>query len=68
MSTAFTYTNSKGTTYILHAKTIKLKGSGVVRTIYFFAKEQQDGALNRVPPGWEVKETKNGLPVLKREQ
>lgn len=62
---AFTYTNSKGSAYILHARTTMLK-SGNTQTIYFFAKTEKEGVLDGVPDGYEVSESKNGLPVLKR--
>ncbi len=64
---AFSYTNSRGKTYILHTKDITLKG-GRQQTIYFFAKEAKEGALDAVPEGYEVAESKNGLPVLKRKK
>ena len=64
---AFSYTNSRGKTYILHTKDITLKG-GRQQTIYFFAKEAKEGALDAVPDGYEVAESKNGLPVLKRKK
>jgi hypothetical protein len=64
---AFTYTNSKGNTYILHSTTRTLK-SGKKQTLYFFAKTEKEGALNAVPEGYEVMESKAGLPVLKRTQ
>ncbi len=60
---AYSYTNSKGKTYILHSKTTKLK-NGRNQTIYFFAKEEKEGSLSAVPAGYRVKESKNGLPVL----
>ena len=62
---AYAHTNSKGKTYILHSKTTQLK-NGREQTIYFFAKEEKDGALDAVPDGYVVSESKNGLPVLKR--
>ena len=62
---AYTYTNSRGSTYILHSKTTTLK-NGNTQTIYFFAKTQKEGALDAVPAGYVVSESKNGLPVLKR--
>jgi hypothetical protein len=62
---AYSYTNSRGKTYYLHGKTTTLK-SGRQQTIYFFGKEIKEGALNAVPPGYVVSESKNGLPVLKR--
>ena len=64
---AFSHTNSKGKTYILHGRETTLK-NGSQRTIYFFAKEEKDGALDAVPDGYFVKETRNGLPVLAKTQ
>ena len=62
---AYTYTNSRGTTYVLHSRETTLK-NGLQRTLYFFAKDQRPGAMNSVPAGYKVAETKNGLPVLKK--
>jgi len=42
--------------------------NGNSQTIYFFAKTQKEGALDAVPDGYEVSESKNGLPVLKRSK
>lgn len=64
---AYTYTNARGTAYMLHARTTALK-NGNTQTIYFFAKSVGEGALDSVPAGYTVAETKNGLPVLKRAQ
>lgn len=62
---AYGHTNSKGVTYYLHGRTRVLK-SGKESTLYFFAKEVKEGALDAVPAGYVVSETKNGLPVLKK--
>lgn len=62
---AFSHTNSKGVAYILHSRTTTLK-NGNSQTIYFFAKAEKEGALDAVPAGYAVSESKNGLPVLKR--
>ena len=62
---AYSHTNSKGVTYYLHGKTRILK-SGRKSTLYFFAREIKAGALDSVPAGFIVSETRNGLPVLKR--
>jgi hypothetical protein len=62
---AFGYTNSRGKTYYLHASTRTLK-SGKEQKLYFFAKTEKEGALDNVPEGYQVVESKNGLPVLKR--
>jgi hypothetical protein len=63
---AYAHTNSRGRTYYLHSKTTTLK-SGKRQTIYFFAKDvRPDSALEAVPAGYMVSESKNGLPVLKR--
>jgi len=63
---AFTFKNSKGVTYILHGKT-STTSTGKQRTLYYFSKEQKEGALDAVPAGYLVSETKNGLPVLKKK-
>lgn len=63
---AYKYTNSKGRSYILHSRDTTLK-NGTKQTIYFFASEAKDGALDAIPKGYEVSESKNGLPVLKRK-
>ncbi len=62
---AFSYTNTKGNTYFLHRRVTTLK-NGKEQTIYFFAKEVKDGAMEAVPEGYMVSESKNGLPVLKK--
>ena len=64
---AYSHTNSKGTTYYLHGRDTTLK-NGNTQTIYFFAKEIKEGALDAVPDGRIVAETKNGLPVLKKKE
>ena len=63
---AFSYTNSKGQTYYLHTREVTLK-NGRVQRIYFFARDVRDGALEEVPAGYQVVETKRtGMPVLKK--
>ncbi|MBI4731198.1 MAG: hypothetical protein HY781_03555 [Chloroflexi bacterium] len=62
---AFSYTNKRGVTYFLHAKTTTLR-SGKVQNLYYFAKEKKAGVLDAVPQGYKVDETANGLPVLKK--
>jgi hypothetical protein len=64
---AYQVTNSKGKTYFLHSKLVTLKG-GRQQTIYYFAKEVKEGALDAVPEGMVVAESKNGLPVLKKNK
>ena len=62
----FSYENSKGKSYILHSKETTLK-NGKKQRIYYFAKEAKEGALEAVPEGYMVSESKNGLPVLKKQ-
>lgn len=62
---AYAFENSKGNTYFLHKKDTTLK-NGRKQTIYFFAREVKDGSLDAVPDGYEVSESRNGLPVLKK--
>jgi hypothetical protein len=56
---AFTYRNRKGKSYYLHAR--KTKGG---RVRYVFARAIGDGALDEIPPGYEVRETINGQVAL----
>ena len=60
---AFSYTSTKNRTYFLHGR----KGANGTQ-LFFFSKEIKDGVLNSVPDGYEVSETKTGLPVLKKAQ
>jgi len=63
---AYAYTNAKGNQYYLHSRVTTLK-NGQTQTIYFFAREIKDGALEEVPKGYEVAESRNGLPVLRKK-
>ena len=62
---AYSFTNSKNKTYYLHSRLTTLK-NGTERTIYFFAGDVRDDAIDAVPDGYQVVESKNGLPVLKK--
>ena len=62
---AYAHTNSKGKTYFLHSRDTQLKNGGT-QTIYYFGKEAKEGAIDAVPAGYEVSESRNGLPVLKK--
>lgn len=64
---AYSHVNSKGNTYYLHSKTTVLK-SGREQTIYYFAKTIKPEAIDAVPDGYEVSESKNGLPVLRKKK
>jgi hypothetical protein len=61
----FQFKNSRGNTYYLHGRETQLK-NGQKRTIYFFAKEEKEGKMDALPAGYQVSETANGLPVLKK--
>lgn len=63
---AYSYTNKKDVTYYLHKKDVTLRG-GRQQTIYYFAREVRDGAIDEVPAGYKVMETeRTGMPVLKK--
>ncbi len=62
---AYSVENSKGRTYFLHKRDTTLK-NGRQQTIYFFAKEIKDGAIDELPTGYIVSESRNGLPILKK--
>ena len=55
---AYSYTNSKGTTYYLHSK----------GKMFFFSKEVKEGALDALPAGYTVVEMKTGMLVLKKAE
>ncbi|HAR35925.1 MAG TPA: hypothetical protein DCR87_03280 [Acidobacteria bacterium] len=62
----YAFTNTKGITYYLHSREVKLRG-GKMQTIYYFAREVRPGALDNVPAGYQVVETaKTGMPILKK--
>ncbi len=64
---AFSTTSKKsGRTYYLHKKEVTLRG-GRKQTIYFFAQDVRDGALDAVPTGYVIMENeRTGLPMLKK--
>ncbi len=62
---AYAFTNSKGVTYYLHTRK-SMTSTGKERTLFFFAKEIKEGALDSVPAGYTVVEMKTGMPVLKK--
>jgi hypothetical protein len=63
---AYAYTNAKGQTYYLHTKQVTLK-NGRVQTIYYFARDIRPEAIEEVPEGYEVMETKRtNMPVLRK--
>lgn len=66
---AYSFTNKKKQTYYLHKKQVTLRGGNRLQTIYFFAKEPREGAIDEVPEGFHVVENvKTGLPVLRRNE
>lgn len=61
---AFKHTNSKGNTYYLHSRKV---GKGDAK-LYFFAKEEKEGAEEQLPSGYDIVENqRTGLPTLKRK-
>jgi len=55
-----------GQTYYLHSKEVTLRG-GRKQTIYFFARDVRDGAVDSLPAGYMVMEnSRTGLPMLKK--
>ena len=63
---AFSHTNKKGAKYYLHFKDVTLRGDRKQR-IYFFARDEREDSLDKVPDGYKVMETeRTGMPVLKK--
>ncbi|MGA3172321.1 MAG: hypothetical protein ABSE62_15060 [Chthoniobacteraceae bacterium] len=65
---AYTVTSTKsGKTYHLHERRQKLKGGQEV-TLYYFAGVAGEGAIEKIPDGYELWENpKTGLPLLKKK-
>ena len=62
----YSFKNSKDVTYFLH-KNERHLASGKIVNLYYFAKAVNDAkAVDAVPSGYAVSESKNGLPVLKK--
>lgn len=56
-----------GKTYYLHERKQELKHGQQV-TLYFFAGEPKEGAIDALPAGYEVSENSaTGLPLLKKK-
>ena len=55
-----------GETYFLHSKDVTLRG-GRQQTIYYFAREAKENALDDLPAGYAVMEnSRTGLPMLRK--
>ena len=64
---AYSHKNSKGQTYYLHSKEVKLR-NGREQRIFYFAREEKKGeSLPEVPQGYKVGENqRTGLPFLSK--
>lgn len=64
-STAYQYTNSKGTSYYLHSlRQVSPKGKEIV--LYYFSKSvNADRATAALPDGKVIHEQSNGFPICK---
>jgi YHS domain-containing protein len=64
---AFSVISKKsGKTYFLHSREQELRGGKKV-TLYYFAGEAKEGAINALPAGYVVSENeRTGLPLLKK--
>jgi len=55
-----------GETYFLHSKDVTLRG-GRKQTIYYFARQAKENAMDDLPSGYAVMEnSRTGLPMLKK--
>ncbi len=64
---AYKFTNSRNQDYFLHRTEVTLRGSGKKQTIFFFARDVRDTAIDEIPQGYKVVEAqKTGLPILKK--
>jgi len=69
LSMPYSVTSKKsGKKYFLHEGRHELKGGQKV-TIYYFAAEPKDGAIDSLPAGYEISENSStGLPLLKKKK
>lgn len=69
---AYKHTNNRGKDYYLHSKEVKLRGSGKLQKIYFFApqvreKTNSQEPLNELPIGYKpIEVQRTGMIVLKK--
>lgn len=64
---AFAHKNSKGDTYLLHAKDVTLRNGRKQRIFYFSRSEKPGESLDAVPEGYAVGENqRTGLPFLSK--
>lgn len=62
----YAHVNSRGRTYYLHGKTVRLQ-NGREQAIYWFAPEVKKDALDELPlDGTVVENARTGLPMLRR--
>ena len=65
---AYEHKNKKGVKYFLHSKEVKLRGSGKKQRIFYFAGKAGRDAIDEVPEGYQVIESKRtSLPLLKKK-
>lgn len=62
---SYSYTNSKGTVYVLHRKAVT-QANGTTRTLHYFTPNVTEHAIDELPAGYTVVEAKTGLPLLKK--
>ena len=64
---AYAHKNSKGQTYYLHSKEVKLRNGREQRIFYFAREEKKNESLPSVPKGFKVGENKRtGLPFMSK--
>lgn len=63
-----TISKKSGKTYFLHSRLQELRGGQKV-TLYYFAGQPGEGAIDALPEGYEVSENeRTGLPLLKKKR
>ena len=63
----FQHKTSTGRVYNLHSQTVKLKGSGLKQTIYYFSPKKGKYAIDELPAGYKIIHSRRtDLPLLKK--
>jgi hypothetical protein len=65
---AYSFTNSKGTTYYLHNQEVHDFHRQGAHPLLLLQGFEEGDALDAVPAGYTVAEMKTGLPVLKKSE
>ena len=65
---AFQHKTDDGRVYNLHSQIVKLKGSGIKQTIYYFSQKKGKYAIDELPAGYKNKMLFSDLIYLNQKR